>query len=129
MSLGYVNMSVGFTGDEVEVVKDAGMVSDAEDYATSGPLSRLFRNATARILDQSMVVGGMEQTISMLAESTDLSYKTVAQEVERFVELGYMCEGRRMGNARTWRFNVDNHLSGLIACAEKMQLKRLREEA
>ena len=100
----------------------------SDDYASSGPLAQLFRNATARILDQSMVVGRMEQTVSMLAESTDLSYKTVALEVERLMELGYMEEGRKMGNARTYRFRVDNHLSGLISCAEKMQLERLKKE-
>ncbi len=99
-----------------------------DDYATSGPLTRLFRNATARILDQSMIVGKMEQTISMLAEATDLSYKTVSKEVDRLVAIGYMREGRKIGNAKTFSFNVDNHLSGLIACAQKMQIERLVNE-
>lgn len=99
-----------------------------DDYATSGPLTQLFRNATARILDQSMIAGEMEQTISMLAEATDLSYKTVATEIDRLVTLGYMREGRKIGNAKTFRFMVDNHLSGLIKCAERMQLERLKIE-
>lgn len=104
-------------------------ITSDEDYSMSGPLARIFRNATARILDQSMIVGRMEQTIAMLAESTDLSYKTTAKEVERLIELGYMNEGRKIGNANTYQFRVNNHLSGLITCAEKMQLERLKQEA
>jgi len=107
--------------------KNLSVTSD-EEYATSGPLTQLFRNATARILDQSMIVGNMEQTISMLAESTNLSYKTVAREVRRLVEKGYMQEGRKIGNAKTFRFKVENHLSELIACAEKMQIEKLKAE-
>lgn len=100
-----------------------------EEYATSGPLTQLFQNVTARILDQSLIVGIMEQTISMLKESTDLSYKTVAKEVNRLVAQGYMEEGRKIGNAKTYRFRVDNHMSQLIACAQRMQLDRLKMEA
>ena len=112
----------------MEEKKRVRETSPIDDYATSGPLTQLFRNATARILDQSMIVGRMEQTVTMLAEATELSYKTVATEIERLVALGYMKEGRKMGNAKTYSFRVDNHLSGLIACAEKMQLERLIDE-
>jgi len=62
-------------------------------------------------------------------ESTNLSYKTVAKELKRLVEMGYMEEGRKIGNASTYVFRVDNHLSGLITCAHKMQLERLKREA
>ena len=103
--------------------------SAGEDYATSGPLTRLFKNPMARVLDQSLIVGQMEQTISMLMESTNLSYKTVEKTVKELVEIGYVVPGRRVGNAQTYVFRVDNHLSGLIACARNMQLEYLEKEA
>ena len=97
-----------------------------EEYATSGPLTRIFGNAIARVLDQSLMVGRMEQTISMLVESTNLSYKTVEKTVKRLVEQGYMEQSRRIGNAQTFVFRTDNHLSALMACAQEIQLKHLK---
>jgi hypothetical protein len=99
-----------------------------ELYATSGPLTRIFLNPVARVLDQSMIVGRMEQSISMLMESTNLSYKTVEKTVRRLIHLGLMEEARKIGNARTFRFRVDNHLSELIACAQKIQIEEIKME-
>jgi len=107
----------------------ASPISTDEEYATLGPLTQLFKNPVARILDQSVIVGRMEQTISMFKESTNLSYKTVAKEVTRLTEMGYMEEGRKIGNAKTYRFRIDNHLSQLIICAQKMQLDRFKKMA
>lgn len=101
----------------------------SEEYATSGPLTRLFKNPMARILDQSLLVGQMEQTIAMLMESTNLSYKTVEKTIKELVTIGYVKPGRKVGNAQTYVFRVDNHLSGLIACARNMQMKYLEKEA
>jgi Fic family protein len=103
--------------------------STSEEYATSGPLTRLFKNPTARILDQSLLVGQMEQTIAMLMESTNLSYKTVEKTIKELVKIGYVKPGRKVGNAQTYVFRVDNHLSGLITCARNMQMEYLRKEA
>lgn len=95
----------------------------SEDYV--GQLTRVFQNSAAIILDQYLLVGNMEQTIPMLQESTELSYKTVAKEVLHLVSLGLMEESRRIGNAQTYRFKVDNHMSALIKCAHQMQLDEL----
>ena len=103
--------------------------STSEEYATSGPLTRLFKNPMARILDQSFLVGQMEQTIAMLMESTNLSYKTVEKTIKELVKIGYVKPGRKVGNAQTYVFRVDNHLSGLIACARNMQMEYLEKEA
>jgi len=109
--------------------RGGALITSDEEYATEGPLTQLFGNPMARILDQSVIVGRMEQTIAMLMESTNLSYKTVANVVRRLIVMGYMEEGRKVGNATTFKFQVGNHLSGLIACAHKMQLERLKREA
>jgi hypothetical protein len=73
--------------------------------------------------------GLSEQTIEMLAESTNLSYKTVAKEVKRLVGLSLMEPSRKIGNAQTFQFNMDKHLSSLIQCAQKMQIEEMRREA
>ncbi len=99
-----------------------------EENVTTGPLTRIFQNPTARVLDQSRLVGNMEQTVPMLQESTDLAYKTAAKEVKRLVGLGLMERTRKVGNAQTYRFKVGNHLSSLILCAQRMQIENNREE-
>jgi len=103
--------------------------NEDEEYATSGPLTMIFDNPTARVLDQSLIVGKMEQTISMLMESTNLSYKTVEKVVKRLIEIELMGESRKIGNAKTYVFNVENHLNGLVMCAQKLQIEQLKREA
>ena len=98
---------------------------DAEQYATSGPLTSIFGGAVARILDQSLIVGNMEQTVSMLAESVNLSYKTVKDALQRLIDLGYVVETRKIGNAQAYSFQIENELHRLIECAQEFQLKRL----
>lgn len=93
-------------------------------YATAGPLSSIFGSPRARVLDQSLLVGNMEQTISMLAESTELSFKTVQKVVKDFVAMGYMTPTRKIGNAQAYRFNVENELHELIEWASRYQFSR-----
>ena len=69
-----------------------------------------------------MIVGNMEQTISMLAESTDLSHKTVMTVVEKLENLGFITTTRKIGNAQAYRFEVENHLSEFIQCAQNLQV-------
>jgi len=91
-----------------------------------GPLTNLFGNpqgrAIAKVLDQSTIVGNMEQTVRMLAESTNLDYKTVQNSLKRLEKYGCVRKSRKVGNAQTYRFNVENHLHDLISFARKMQL-------
>ena len=72
-----------------------------------GPFTLIFRNSIARVLDQSLIVGDMEQTIGMLAESTGLSYKSVQRALEHLEALGLVRRGRRVANANTYIFNVE----------------------
>lgn len=46
-----------------------------------GVLTRVFDGPTARILDQAIYSGDMEQTIPTLVESTGLSFKTAQKAV------------------------------------------------
>ena len=92
--------------------------------AEQGPLASIFGNAQARVLDQSMIVGNMEQTVSMLAESTGLSFKTVQSIVKTFVSKGFMSPTRKIGNAQAYRFNVENDLHEMIEWATKYQFTR-----
>jgi len=94
-----------------------------------GPLSRIFGGAVAKVIDQALLVGNMEQTISMLAESTGLSYKTVLKVVKKLIELGYMEPTRKIGNAQAYRFKVTNELHELIECAQNLQLKMLKDDS
>lgn len=93
-------------------------------YEEAGPLASLFGSAEAKILDQSLIVGNMEQTISMLSDSTGLSFKTVQKVVKEFVDKGFMRPTRRIGNAQAYSFQVENHLHDLISWATKYQFSR-----
>jgi DNA-binding transcriptional ArsR family regulator len=94
--------------------------------AKTGPLTSLFGDphgrAIARVLDQSILVGNMEQTVRMLADSTDLDYKTVQSSLRKLEGLGLVKKGRKIGNAQTYKFSVENHLHDLVSFARKMQL-------
>lgn len=89
-------------------------MSEAEEYATAGPLAMIFGSAEARVLDQVRIVGNMEQTIATLSESTNLSFKTTQTAVKKLVSLGFMIQTRRLGNAQAYRFVVEGQLRGLV---------------
>jgi predicted transcriptional regulator len=91
-----------------------------------GVLARVFGGPVAKVLDQSLYVGAMEQTIPMLAESTDLSFKTAQKAVLKLNKLGLVKQSRRIGNTQTYKFDVRNDLHELIDWAEKVKVSRLR---
>ena len=101
-----------------------GVNSSSEEFATVGPFTEIFGNPLARVLDQCLYVGNMEQTISMLAESTNLSYKTVDKAVNRLQKMGLITHTRKIGNAKVYKFQVENHLSDLIEIVQKIQFNR-----
>ena len=91
-----------------------------------GPLTNLFGNpqgrAIAKVLDQAVLVGNMEQTVRMLADSTALDYKTIQKSLKRLETRGLVRKSRKVGNAQTYKFTVENHLHDLVNFARKMQL-------
>ncbi len=91
-----------------------------------GVLTQVFGGPVAKVLDQSVYVGGMEQTIPMLAESTGLSFKTAQKAVLKLNKLGLVKQSRRIGNTQTYRFDVRNDLHELVDWAERVKISRLR---
>ncbi|MDG6921113.1 MAG: hypothetical protein JRN59_06260 [Nitrososphaerota archaeon] len=89
-----------------------------------GPLESIFGNSEAKVLDQSLIVGNMEQTISMLEESTGLSFSTVQKTVAKLIDKGFMTPTRKIGNAQAYSFSVENDLHELMEWATKFQLTR-----
>ena len=98
--------------------------SENEEYATRGPFSSIFGGPTARLFDQALIVGNMEQTISILAESTNLSYKTTKTALQKLEKMGLVAATRKIGNAQAYRFRVENHMSELLACGAEYQRSR-----
>ncbi len=81
----------------------------------------VFRNPVAKVLDQARIVGNMEQTVSMLSESTKLDFKTVQAALARLTELGLIRKSRKIGNAQAYRFSVENELHSLLNWATEIQ--------
>jgi hypothetical protein len=97
---------------------------DSEEYATRGPFSSIFGGPIARLFDQALLVGNSEQTISLLSESTNLSYKTTKEALMKLVRLGFVIPTRKIGNAQAFKFHVENHMSSLLECGAKFQRER-----
>jgi hypothetical protein len=95
-----------------------------QEYATRGPFSSLFGGPAARLFDQALIVGNMEQTISILADSTNLSYKTTKAALEKLQKMGFVAPTRKIGNAQAYKFLVENEMHELLSCGEKFQRRR-----
>jgi hypothetical protein len=95
-----------------------------EEYATRGPFATLFGGPVARLFDQALIVGNMEQTISILSDSANLSYKTTKMALEKLKKMGFVVPTRKIGNAQAYKFLVENEMQELLSCGEKFQLKR-----
>jgi DNA-binding Lrp family transcriptional regulator len=91
-----------------------------------GPFTEVFGGPVARVLDQARIVGNMEQTIPMLAESTDLTFKTVQKAVEKLVKYGFVKRSRKISNAQTYRFDVEHDLHELLAWADHVNIRKMR---
>lgn len=92
-----------------------------------GPLTSLFGGpqgrAIAKVFDQAVMVGTMEQTIRMLSDSTNLDYKTIQKALKILEKKHFVKKSRKVGNAQTYKFDVGNDLHGLIDFARKLQLR------
>jgi hypothetical protein len=108
----------------MDKTKKDSKITEAEEYATRGPFSSIFGGPIARLFDQAYIVGNSEQTISMLAESTNLSYKTTKEALMKLVNMGFVVATRRIGNAQAYKFHVENHMSSLLACGAEFQKER-----
>jgi len=93
-----------------------------------GPLSSIFVSpAVARVLDETRIVGNMEQTVSMISNSTKLDYKTVKSVLEHLIGFGLVRKTRKIGNAQAYRFNVENELHDLLDWAAELQHGKHRQ--
>ncbi len=95
-------------------------------YVKGGPFTQVFGGPVARVLDQARIVGNMEQTVPMLAESTGLTFKTVQKAIGKLIEYGFVKRSRRISNAQTYRFDVEHDLHELLAWADRVNLRQIR---
>lgn len=109
---------------EIEKKKEKTEKDAKEEHATRGPFTSIFGGPVARLFDQALIMGKTEQTISILAESTNLSYKTTKEALEKLVKMGFVVQTRKIGNAKVYRFEVEDHMRGLLACAADFQRQR-----
>jgi predicted transcriptional regulator len=93
-----------------------------------GPFTQVFGGPVARVLDQARIVGNMEQTVPMLAESTGLTFKTVQKAIAKLIKYGFVKRSRRISNAQTYRFDVEHDLHELLAWADHMNLKQMHQK-
>ena len=91
-----------------------------------GPFSQaLGKIAIARVLDQSLFIGRLEFTVSILAEATGLTYHTIKSCLKHLQNIQWVTPTRMLGNAQAYKFNVENHMSGIVKWAYDYQQSRL----
>jgi len=76
-----------------------------------------------RILDQSLLLGKLEFTVSTIADGTDLTYKTVKTYLAHLQKIGFVLPTRKLGNAQAYRFDI-NHMTDLIQWGSRFQTMR-----
>ena len=103
--------------------KESGNKSNGNDkYFNAGPLATLLQGEKrARILDQALLLGNGEFTVTTLAEGTGLSFKTVQSYLKHLESVGWVSKTRKMGNAQAYQFQIANHMSGFIKWGTEFQ--------
>jgi DNA-binding transcriptional regulator GbsR (MarR family) len=100
-----------------------------DDYFDSGPLASILQgDPGARILDQALLLGNAEFTVSGMADGTGLSYKTVQSYLKHLGSIEWVIATRKMGNAQAYRFNIENHMNSFIKWATAYQKHRLADQ-
>ena len=95
------------------------------EYFNAGPLATVLQGELrARILDQALLLGSAEFTVSGLADGTGLSYKTVKSYLQHLQSIKWVIPTRKMGNAQAYRFSVENHMSNFVKWATEYQRRR-----
>ena len=89
-------------------------------------MTRVFGGSVAKILDQAVYAGNMEQTIPMLAESSGLSFNAAQGAVLRLKKLGLVKKSRKIGSAQTYKFDVEKDLHELLEWSEGLKLLATR---
>jgi hypothetical protein len=101
-----------------------------KDAHEEGPFTRVLGEiAIARVLDQSLFLGKLEFTVSILADATGLAYHTIKSCLKHLESIKYVSPTRMIGNAQAYKFNVENHMSGIVKWAYEDQQMRLDQAA
>jgi len=105
--------------------REKGVMGRINSDSFNGPISTIFRSpAIARVLDEALIVGNMEQTVSMLSRSTSYDYKTVQSALHHLIKCGLVQKTRKIGNAQAYRFKVESELHPLLNWAEEIRCNR-----
>ena len=92
-----------------------------------GPFSQVLgKIAIARVLDQSLFIGRLEFTVSILAEATGLTYHTIKSCLKHLQSINWVTPTRMLGNAQAYKFNVENHMRGIVNWAYDYQRSQLK---
>jgi hypothetical protein len=90
------------------------------DFSQTSLYSAL-KNPIARIMDEARIVGGAEQTVSMLSDATKLDYETVQSALQHLTRLGLAHPTRMVGNAQAYKFNIENNPNSLLGLTGQLQ--------
>ncbi|TLX93312.1 MAG: hypothetical protein E6K96_09595 [Thaumarchaeota archaeon] len=105
---------------QVQVRIPGELVKEIDSWISEGRFaSRSEAIKTIVALYDAFLVGNMKQTVSMLVESTGLSFKTVQKVLLRLSGKGLVAPKGKIGNAQAYQFSVENELHDLIEWASK----------
>ncbi len=73
-----------------------------------GPIERLFKSTTARIIDHFLTFDNYEYSKTEIAEATETSLRTVIRELPNLENYGLIQHTRTIGQAEMYKTNTQN---------------------
>lgn len=77
-------------------------------YNKNRPLEKVFRNATARVLDFLLVNNRLDYSAAEISRITDIPLRTLHRVLPNLLENGLIKESRKVGNIRMFSANLEN---------------------
>ncbi len=79
-------------------------------YDKNGAFERVFKNATARVLDFLLLNPDFDYSIPELNKSTQIPIRTLQRVLPHLAEQGFVKERRKVGNTIMYILKVDSPL-------------------
>lgn len=118
------NSTDGLTPADVRALRPTKQTEHDDNTSPAATKSDLAEILTPEtrflVLDSLIASGGDLMTVSQIGDAAGVSQASVSRHVNTLEEYGVVEQGEKMGNARTYRANVDHPLVQLLVMADNV---------
>jgi predicted DNA-binding transcriptional regulator len=83
-------------------------------YSKNTPLERIFRNATARVLDFLIVQQGLDYSPAEISRITEIPLRTVQKVIPHLLQRGLIKSNRSVGNTTMYVLNPESRTAKVL---------------